>query len=192
MKVDYQSKKSAKSLQNVKNSLQKVCKKSAKRQKKSAKSALTADFADSRRLLKKSARFCPPMDGPGREEERRRAGRRGKDGPGEGAETGRMEGPGGGAETGREEGRRRAGKRSGDGPGGGAETGREEGCQRRAGGRKHCIAFTNQDAALTSPSCPRPTRAGGPPCARRPLRRRRPCRCARPRRASCEVLLAQR
>jgi hypothetical protein len=61
MKVDYQSKKSAKSLQNVKNSLQKVCKKSAKRQKKSAKSALTADFADSRRLLKKSARFCPPM-----------------------------------------------------------------------------------------------------------------------------------
>ena len=63
MKVDYQSKKSAKSLQNVKNSLQKVCKKSAKRQKKSAKSALTADFADSRRLLKKSARFCPPMSG---------------------------------------------------------------------------------------------------------------------------------
>jgi len=61
MKVDYQSKKSAKSLQNIKNSLQKVCKKSAKRQKKSAKSALTADFADSRRLLKKSARFCPPI-----------------------------------------------------------------------------------------------------------------------------------
>ena len=41
--------------------------------------------------------------------------------------------------------------------------------------------FTNHDAALTSPPCPRP--AGGPPCARRPLRRRRPCRCARPRRA---------
>ena len=44
--------------------------------------------------------------------------------------------------------------------------------------------FTNHDAALTSPPCPRP--AGGPPCARRSLRslrRRRPCRCARPRRA---------
>ena len=40
--------------------------------------------------------------------------------------------------------------------------------------------FTNHDAALTSPPCPRP--AGGP-CARRPIRRRRPCRCARPRRA---------
>ena len=61
MKVDYQSKKSAKSLQNIKNSLQKVCKKSAKRQKKSAKSAPNADFADSRRLFKKSARVCPPM-----------------------------------------------------------------------------------------------------------------------------------
>ena len=54
-------------------------------------------------------------------------------------------------------------------------------CQRRASGRKHCIAFTNHDAALTSPPCPRP--AGGPPCARRPIRRRRPCRCARPRQA---------
>ena len=47
MKVVYQSNK--------------VCKKSAKRRKKSAKSAPNADFADSRRLLKKSARVCPPM-----------------------------------------------------------------------------------------------------------------------------------
>ena len=132
--------------------------------------------------------------------------RRGRDWPGGGKETGREEGwrragrrggdgPGGGAETGREEGRRRAGRRGGDGPGGGA-------CPRRAyvmsvqsergwsemrsyyalHSEMGAHEFTNHDAALTSPPCPRP--AGSPPCARRPIRRRWACRCARRRRGA--------
>ncbi len=45
-------------------SLQKVCKKSAFHEKRSAKSLPDADFADSCRLLKISARVCPPMWAP--------------------------------------------------------------------------------------------------------------------------------
>ena len=64
-------------------------------------------------------------------------------------------------------------------------------CQRRAGGRKHCIAFTNHDAALTSPPCwlgahsarphPRPRPRSRP---RLHCHRRIPCRCARSRRGA--------
>ena len=46
-------------------------------------------------------------------------------------------------------------------------------CQRRAGGRKHCIAFTNHDAALTSRSC----RLGAHSPRPRPRPRPRPPHC---------------
>ena len=55
MRVVDPQKKSAKSLHKVCISWKKVC-------KKSAKSLPDADFADSCRLLKKSARVCPPMN----------------------------------------------------------------------------------------------------------------------------------
>ncbi len=65
-------KKCAKSVHESSWSTEKVCKKSAKSVhfikkvcKKSVKSFPDADFADSCRLLKKSARVCPPMNLPG-------------------------------------------------------------------------------------------------------------------------------